>query len=526
MEAEQVESCLRLLGLAKRLPADHPDRRRIEHAATGLIRDGRHERRAAARAQATRLDGELLAATAMGAADRRMDVPLPTPAPTAAASTPAPTAAASAPVPTAGPGTNAPAAGFLPGSLRRPRHCYVCQRLFSRVHHFYHRLCPDCAVDNLARRAARTDLAGRRVLLTGGRVKIGHELALMMLRDGAEVMVTTRFPADAARRFGAAPDAGRWWGRLSVATLDLRDPRQVVALTDRLLADGASLDILVNNAAQTLLRPAFSYVLLAAGEASPHDAALPVWRAPGFVPPGTGVLRSALHTAPGADAHEPPHGHARTREHADPHGTLAPTELPGADGPLPDTAGLLPDVAGLLPGKAGLFPDVAGLLPDPSAANSWSARLGGVEPVDLLEAQLVNAVAPFLLADRLLPLMLASPHPRRYVVNVSAVEGQFAAAYKTGGHPHTNMAKAALNMLTRTSAGELAARHVYMCSVDTGWITDEKPLPERDRHARTGWRTPLDVVDGAARVYDPIVRGEAGDPVHGVLLKDYREVPW
>lgn len=169
---------------------------------------------------------------------------------------------------------------------------------------------------------------------------------------------------------------------------------------------------------------------------------------------------------------------------------------------------------------------MAGLLPDPSAANSWSARLGGVEPVDLLEAQLVNAVAPFLLADRLLPLMLASPHPRRYVVNVSAVEGQFAAAYKTGGHPHTNMAKAALNMLTRTSAGELAARHVYMCSVDTGWITDEKPLPERDRHARTGWRTPLDVVDGAARVYDPIVRGEAGDPVHGVLLKDYREVPW
>ncbi|MEV0999423.1 SDR family NAD(P)-dependent oxidoreductase [Nonomuraea sp. NPDC050202] len=507
MEAEQVEACLRLLGLAKRLPADHPDRRRIEHAATGLIRDGRHERRAAARAEATRLDGELLAATAMGAAERQMDAPTPTPA---------------------------PAAAFLPGSLRRPRHCYVCKRLYSRVHHFYHRLCPDCAVDNLARRTARADLAGRRMLLTGGRVKIGHELALMSLRDGAEVMVTTRFPADAARRFAAAPDAGRWWGRLSVAALDLRDPRQVVALTDRLLAEGAPIDILVNNAAQTLRRPAFSYAALAAAEATPHDTDLPVWTAPGFTPPGTGVPRPALRAAPGADGHEAPRGHARMQTHAGSHRTPAPAgplpdtagPLPDATGLLPDTAGLLPDTTGLLPDTAGLLPDVAGLLPDPSATNSWSARLGGVEPVDLLEAQLVNAVAPFLLADRLLPLMLASPHPRRYVVNVSAVEGQFATANKTGGHPHTNMAKAALNMLTRTSAGELAARHVYMCSVDTGWITDEKPLPDRERRAGTGWRTPLDVVDGAARVYDPIVRGEAGDPVHGVLLKDYREVPW
>ncbi|WP_222871488.1 hypothetical protein [Nonomuraea sp. PA05] len=88
------------------------------------------------------------------------------------------------------------------------------------------------------------------------------------------------------------------------------------------------------------------------------------------------------------------------------------------------------------------------------------------------------------------------------------------------------MAKAALNMLSRTSAAELAAQNVHMCSVDTGWITDEHPLPHRDRRAATGWRAPLDVVDGAARVYDPIIRGEAGDPVHGVLLKDYRQVPW
>ncbi|MFJ9753017.1 SDR family oxidoreductase [Streptomyces chartreusis] len=143
-----------------------------------------------------------------------------------------------------------------------------------------------------------------------------------------------------------------------------------------------------------------------------------------------------------------------------------------------------------------------------------------------MEVQLVNAVAPFLLADRLLPLLDASPHPHRYLINVSAIEGQFAVRNKTSDHPHTNMAKAALNMLTRTSAANLAARGIHTCSVDTGWVTDEKPLPARERHAATGWRPPLDIIDGASRIYHPIVQGQAGTPIHGVLLKDYRHVPW
>ncbi|WP_222871972.1 SDR family NAD(P)-dependent oxidoreductase, partial [Nonomuraea sp. PA05] len=365
MESEQVETCLRLLGLAKRLPAGHPDRRKIEHAATGLIRDGRHERRAAARAETSREDGEVLAATAMGAAERRMDTPLP---------------------------TTGPAAAFLPGSLRRPRHCYVCQQLYSRVHHFYHRLCPDCAVDNFTRRTARADLSGRRVLLTGGRVKIGHELALMLLRDGAEVTVTTRFPADAVRRFAGAAGAGRWQGRLRVAALDLRDPRQVVALTDQLLAEGRPIDILVNNAAQTLRRPASSYAALAAAEAEPDDA-LPVWRAPEFTPPGTNLLSTRL-PGPELPGHELRYSELGSGHNHSAHATPEPA--------APHLSTALPHAAALLPGTAGLLPDVAGLLPDTSPTNSWSARLGDVDPVDLLEAQLVNAIAPFLMADRLL----------------------------------------------------------------------------------------------------------------------------
>ncbi|MFD0631387.1 hypothetical protein ACFQ9X_06840 [Catenulispora yoronensis] len=146
--------------------------------------------------------------------------------------------------------------------------------------------------------------------------------------------------------------------------------------------------------------------------------------------------------------------------------------------------------------------------------------------MELLEVHLVNAVAPTLLADRLLPLLTGSPFPRRYIVNVTAVEGRFEVRNKTAGHPHTNMAKAALNMLTRTSAEVLAARGVYLSSVDTGWITDEKPMPAKNRHAEAGFRTPLDIVDGAARIYHPIVSGENGEPLHGVFLKDYRAVAW
>ncbi|WP_338014363.1 SDR family oxidoreductase [Streptomyces sp. CB02009] len=315
----------------------------------------------------------------------------------------------------------------------------------------------------------------------------------MLLRDGADLTVTTRFPQDAVRRFAAAPGAADWWHRLHIAALDLCDPRQVLAFTDRLLAEGTHLDILINNAAQTLRRSPRAYSALAASEATP--AALPsdqIWTAPGFRTPGP-------RTAPPSWTAELASG--------------PPPSVPGTE--VPATAP---------PPRAVL--DEAGLLFETASTNSWTRRLGQIDPVELLEVHLVNAVAPFLLADRLLPLLQASPHPSRYLINVSAVEGQFEVRNKTGDHPHTNMAKAALNMLTRTSAVDLATCGIHVCSVHTGWGTDKKPLAARARHAATGWRPPLDIVDGAARIYHPIVQGQAGTPLHGVLLKDYRHVPW
>ncbi|PBC59967.1 short-chain dehydrogenase [Streptomyces sp. Tue6028] len=435
---EELAAFHRTVGRLRALPVDDPVRLRAEQVAASFARDGRTRRRKARGAELSAADAAAMAATATGALDRREDAPL--------------TSDGSA------------------GVFVRPRACYVCKAPYRQVDSFYHRLCPDCALDNTARRALGTDLSGRRALLTGGRVKIGFQLALMMLRDGAELLVTSRFPYDTVRRFRAEPGSATWLDRLTVLAVDLRDPRQVLGLCEQLRQEGEPLDILVNNAAQTVRRPPESYALLAAGE---HPG-LPegVRAAPGFTP------MAALEGGPSA----------------------LPVILREAD--------------------------EAGLLPDPSPDNSWSARLGELDPAEVLETQLVNALAPALLCDRLLPLLLASPHPRRYVVNVTAVEGRFAVRNKTAGHPHTNMAKAALNMLTRTSAVELAEQGVHMCAVDTGWITDENPAPKKERIAGAGFRTPLDIVDGAARVYDPIVRGEAGAPVSGVFLKDYREAEW
>ncbi|THV42166.1 SDR family NAD(P)-dependent oxidoreductase [Glycomyces buryatensis] len=429
------------VGRLKALPSDHPVRVRAEHVAASFARDGQRSRRKARDRARAADDSDLISHTATGATAREPDTAL--------------------------------TADGTPGVYSRPRRCYVCKTSYRQTDAFYHLLCPGCAADNAARRTAGTDLGGRRVLLTGGRVKIGYELALMLLRDGADLTVTTRFPADALRRFAAAPGHDEWAHRLHVVGIDLRDPRQVIGLAGRLLDEGRPLDALVNNAAQTLRRPPHAYAALAAAERSaldgPRTPAGP-WLAPGYQV-GEALPAIALDT-------------------------------------------IVPAV------------DASGLLPDLSAENSWSAVLGGLDAAETLEAYLVNAFAPTLLCDRLLPLLLASPHPRRYIVNVSAVEGRFAVRHKTSRHPHTNMAKAALNMLTRTSGPALAERGVYMCAVDTGWITDENPAPVKARSAERGFRTPLDVVDGAARVYDPIVRGEAGDPVAGVFLKDYREAEW
>ena len=472
VDPADLQTCLRVLAELDELPVEHPDAIAVREATASVFKAVKLRRRAERRAAILAHDAAVTAATATGAPGRIDDETQGLPL-------------------VAGRGASA-------GTLRQARGCYVCKERFHEVDTFYHQLCPTCAARNRARRDARTDLTGRRALLTGGRAKIGMYIALRLLRDGAHTTITTRFPRDAARRFAAMDDSALWLDRLRIVGIDLRDPGQVVALADDVAAQG-TLDILINNAAQTVRRSAQAYALLAAAEAAP----LPPGPLPQIIAPG----------AAGAAGDRP-----RLGDGARPHWTPTPQAL--AD--LALTAGSAsPERIAI-----GEAVDAGGLVPDPQAVNSWIQRVDDVDPVELLEVQLCNVTAPFILAGRLRRSLAASPARRTYIVNVSAMEGQFHRGYKGPGHPHTNMAKAALNMLTRTSAQELRADGILMTSVDTGWITDERPQPTRARLAGEGFHAPLDLVDGAARVYDPIVRGEAGEDVFGCFLKDYEPAPW
>ena len=474
IEPARLEVCLRVLAEAGALPVGHPDSLAVQRATGKLFKIVKERRRAQRRAAVLAADAAVTARTATGAPGRIDDE-------------------------TQGLPLVSEASGASAGTLIQARGCYVCKARFHTVDAFYHQLCPDCAAKHHARREARTDLTGRRALLTGGRAKIGMYIALRLLRDGAHTTITTRFPRDAVRRFSAMDDSAEWLHRLRVVGIDLRNPAQVEALADSVIEQGP-LDILINNAAQTVRRSAAAYAPLVAAESAPLPAGSPV------------EVITFGAVAGGAPAP------AALTDAASPHWTPTPEALTA----LALTAGS----ASLDRIHAHDAIDAGGLVPDLHDSNSWIQRVDEVDAMELLEVQLCNTTAPFLLVSRLRPALAAAGARRKYIVNVSAMEGQFARGYKGPGHPHTNMAKAALNMLTRTSAQELLLDGILMTSVDTGWITDERPHPTRVRLAGEGFHAPLDLVDGAARVYDPIVRGEAGEDLHGCFLKDYEPAAW
>jgi len=383
--------------------------------------------------------------------------------------------------------------------LVRPRSCYVCKADFYRRHFFYESLCPRCGDLNYARRVATADLGGRVALVTGARTGIGHAVALKLLRAGAVVVATTRFPHDAARRFAREQDCADWAARLRICGLDLRYVPGVEAFADRLGAAYARLDILVNNAAQTVRRPPSFYTDLLPFESRPR----------GELP---SLARALL-----APEEWPAIGYPMDRPSASP---WRPREL---DPPARDPRGELLQQDG--DGQ----PALAGAL---IGGNSWTARLENLSAVEMLEVQIVNNVAPALLLGRLKWLLARAAAPGAHVVNVAAAEGQFAQS-KRGAHPHTNMAKAALNMLTHTVAAEYARDHIFVTSVDPGWVSYQaseragQAGQEGQEEQSSQPQLPLDLVDAAARVCDPIFTGlTTGQSRYGVLLKDYAEAAW
>jgi NAD(P)-dependent dehydrogenase (short-subunit alcohol dehydrogenase family) len=414
------------------------------------------------------------------------------------------------------------AAPLLPAparlALNSARNCYVCKAEYTLPHRYYDSMCVPCGDFNYAKREQTADLAGHYALVTGARVKIGYQAALKLLRAGSHVIVTTRFPVDAAARYAREADYAAFSARLQIFGLDLRHTPSVEIFARALQERLPRLDYILNNACQTVRRPAGWFRHLLEAESQPFAALPGEWR--GTLAVHAELCRSLdAPTAAGQDA--------------------VATQQPGALPALRAASGLLQSAA--LSQRRYLdedFRDGEMLFPtgrldadlqqvDLRETNSWRLRLHEVNTAELLEVQLINAIAPYTLNARLKPLLVATAGAHKHIVNVSAMEGQFYRTTKTDKHPHTNMAKAALNMMTRTSAPDYVRDGIHMNAVDTGWVTDEDPVVHAARKAELGFAPPLDVLDGAARIVDPIFDGwRTGQHLWGQFLKDYRPAPW
>ena len=398
-----------------------------------------------------------------------------------------------------------------------PRNCYVCKTKYTKIHHFYDTMCPDCGDFNYAKRFQTADVQGQIAVVTGSRLKIGYHITLMLLRGGATVIATTRFPVDSALRFAKEADFNEWGHRLKIHGLDLRHIPSVEIFCNYIEQTYGRLDILINNAAQTVRRPSGFYAHLMENEELPLSSLpeqaqallldhahclnelqllidsvesnqnMPVtWHGP---EPGIGLRASAkLSQIPYS------FDNALVAKEVFPEGEL--------DADLQQV--------------------------DLRKTNSWRLRLGQIETTEMIEVQLVNSVAPFVLCNRLSELMKTDNTGKKHIINVSAMEGKFHRFFKEDRHPHTNMAKAALNMLTHTASGTLAKEGIFMNAVDTGWVTDEDPAElAKRKQEEQDFQPPLDIVDGAARVLDPLFDGiNSGKHWCGQFLKDYKPIPW
>ncbi|MNJ86225.1 3-ketoacyl-(acyl-carrier-protein) reductase [compost metagenome] len=359
--------------------------------------------------------------------------------------------------------------------LEISRNCYCCNETYDLAHFFYARLCPDCAVENYAKRFETADLTGRKVILTGGRVKVGYATALKMLRNQAEVVLTTRFPALALSQFREENDYDEWKDRLTVYGLDLRNLHAIHEFIAYYASRFDRLDILVNNAAQTIHYPADYYAPVISSEEKTLKQ--------------LGTVKNLVENQ------TPVSNEVKSLEYADFEQDFVPVNRFGQ--PV-----------------------------DMREKNSWNSLLEEISTRELLEVNLINQIAPYLLIRELKPFFMRSEFTEKFIVNVTSSEGAFSYSNKTKYHPHTNMTKAALNMMTRTSASEFAAAGIYMSSVDVGWISTGAVESLRKKQFERGYIPPLDSVDGASRIFHPVCRGIEKEYFYGVLLKDYNISEW
>lgn len=360
--------------------------------------------------------------------------------------------------------------------LEIPRNCYSCNVSYSKAHFFYNRMCPSCSEENYESRFKSVDLSGRNVLLTGGRVKVGYATALKILRSKGNLLITTRFPGIALEQFKKEDDYNEWKDLLVIYGLDLKNLRAVEVFINFYKSKYNSLDILINNAAQTIKYEESFYSPLIEKEKK--------------------IL----------------------------------LEYDNEEQLIPNT--LLSSEDKLLIKEDKEFQSFAinrfGQPIDYRDKTSWNSTLEEISMYELLEVNLINQIAPYFLIKELTPLLRKSNFTKKFIINVTSSEGIFNYNNKTKYHPHTNMTKAALNMMTRTSGKQYADEYnIFMYAVDVGWISTGAKEKLRKRQFEKAYIPPLDSVDGASRILHPIIKGLKEKVIlAGTLLKNFKIENW
>lgn len=335
--------------------------------------------------------------------------------------------------------------------------CYICKKQHQMSHAFYGMMCEPCGHLQFQKRNALGQLQDKIAIVTGARIKIGYETAIRLLLSGAEVIATTRYTTDACLRFYNHPQFNEFKNRLHVYYLDLSDKKSIEEFIQRVKKNFIHIDILINNAAQTIKRPESFYQHEQKFDSLFSDYARQI----------LDIDRQTSKTNPTPEIKQ---------------SIEQPTDEYGQPQQLGQT--------------------------------SWHQDLLDVTFEESMEAYLINAVAPLMLIKEFLPIL----QPDSHIINVSSMEGSFSRFFKSSKHVHTNMAKAGLNMITRTLAARLAEQKIYMNSVDTGWVDNMTGKPNA--------LIPLDIEDGAARIVDVIFEAQKNNIYYGSFLKDYKPVSW
>ena len=399
--------------------------------------------------------------------------------------------------------------------------CYICKNKFSpeNIHKFYGNLCTKCGEHNYSYRTLKLDLSGRIAIVTGGRVKIGYYISTKLLSYGCKVIITTRFPKDSLFKYQKDPDYEKWKNNLIIYPIDFRIFESTIKFINYIKENFTHIDILINNAAQTLRRSSsyYKYLLPIELKEVDEESSKKIIKEDYRLNQNSNlkILDNKQESLNSLISYE--------KQKSLDFQEILPLSVITSQIKIMEEK-FQPTVT--MMGSDDQPYDFTG------GKNSWNFEFDEIPFQEFTEVQIINAWTPYYLCAKLKPLMEKSPFPDKYIVNVTAAEGIFNH-YKRTTHVHTNMAKAALNMFTRTCGKYLKNIGIYMTCVDTGWVSymdemnklvDEN---EKENFGNEFTNVPLDELDGAMRVLHPIIEGiQNKNYLYGILLKDYAKSVW